>query len=145
MKKIILMIAMFLLAAILLKAQSQTEASIRIGMKTKPASPMIAAGVDFKINSIVISPEMIADVSNSEPVNFGLKAGYEYEVSESIKLRAGAGIFYQLYSMDAYDKNRNGFTGNYFFSAQYKKWFGQAEYMGCVRLSIGMRTPIFNN
>lgn len=127
-----------------ISAKAQVSASFGLGMKTIPASPVVAIGADIKLNSLVLTPEIIADVANTEPANFGVKAGYEYGVSETVKLRAGAGIFYQLYSTDAYDKERNTFTGNCFLSAQYKKIYGQAEYMGCLRLSIGIRTAIFN-
>lgn len=136
MKLITLLLTLPLFAS----AQS-IDASLRIGMNTKPSTLVIAPGFDFKAHGLALSPEMIIDVAQDQPANFGLKLSYEVPVS-IFKLRAGAGMFYQLYSLDKYDMDKNGYKANVFFSAQYDKWFGMIEYMNGVRLSIGVRTRI---
>lgn len=134
-------ILIFLLFPIVINAQS-IDASLRLGMKTNPASPIIAPGIDFKAYGFAISPELIIDVAQTEPANFGLKLSYEYNVMSNVYLRAGAGMFYQLYTTDKYDLYKNGYIPNYFFSTQWKKLTGTIEYMDCIRLSIGVREKI---
>lgn len=118
------------------------DASLRIGLKTNPASPIAAASLDFKAHGFAISPELIVDIEQGEPANFGIKLSYERNILDNVSVRAGTGYFYQLYTTDKYDIDKNGYAPNYFFSAQWKKLTGTIEYMDCIRLSIGVREKI---
>lgn len=140
MKKLLTIIT----TVLFLSASAQIDAHIRVGMKTKPASPVLATGIDFKAHGFGITPELIIDVAQDQPANFGMKVFYEKYISEKVSIRGGGGYFYQLYTTDKYDAYKNGFTGNAFVAAQYDKWFGMAEYMGSMRLYIGVRSTIFN-
>jgi hypothetical protein len=138
---------LFILLMFPLFALSQSDgidASFRIGMNTKPLTAIVGAGIDFKAHGFAISPEMIVDVNDDQPANFGLKISYGHKVMENVSLRAGVGYFYQLYTMDKYDSYKNGYRWNYFFSAQWERLFGMAEYMNGLRLSVGVKIKILN-
>lgn len=124
---------------ITLTANSQLEAGIRAGYSFKTVDAFVAPSIGYAFNGFRITGEIMTNVKQDAPVNFGMQASYQYRFIE-----VGFGEWYMLYSLDAYDKNRNkGWVESAFIAAHYKTAFIKVEYLNEVKASVGVRMNIF--
>jgi len=118
-------------------AHAQISVQMRTGYSFKSVDAFVAPALNYTFNNITIGGEMMVNTKDNAPVNVGLKGSYQLGPIE-----AGAGAYYQLYSLDAYDKDRNGFAPSVFVAAHYKVFFVEAEYLKEAKLSIGLRANL---
>jgi hypothetical protein len=116
---------------------AQTSFSMRIGYSTETKDALIAPALNYTFKAITVGAEMMVNTRDDAPVNFGLKASYQYSFVE-----IGGGYYYQLYSTDAYDKDKNGFATSVFAAAHWKVFFIEAEYLKEPKFSFGLRTNL---
>jgi hypothetical protein len=128
--------AIFLL--LIITAHAQFSASMRLGWASKSKQPFVAPALHFKMqNNVSIGAEMIVNTGDDQPVDLGLRFSYQYKFIE-----AGAAPYYELYSTDAYDANRNSFETAWFVAVHHKIWFVQYEYLHGNRYSFGLRANL---
>lgn len=134
MKKIALAFTML----ITLRAQSQMSASMRAGYSFKTTDVFLTPGLNYTIaNTVTLGGEMMVNLKQAAPVNFGFKASYQYKFIE-----VGSGIWAMVYSTDGVNNkgaNDNKFAGSVFVAAHLNKFFIQYEYLDQSKISIGVR------
>jgi hypothetical protein len=124
-------------------ANGDISFQIRSGYNTYYEQGVISPAINFEAHGFSLSTEMIVNVGQVSPVLFGLKGSYELVIGENWSVQAGAGRYFELYSTDAYDKSRNGWSNLYFGSVHWDKWFVEYDYVkkGSI-LSIGVRETL---
>jgi hypothetical protein len=111
---------------------------MRAGYSFKTQDALIAPAFSFTLfNAVTAGPELMVNTKRDQPVNFGVKAGYQYKF-----LEAGVGGWYQLYSTDSYDSYKNGFAPSVYAAAHWKLFFVQWEYLNEHKVSIGIREQL---
>jgi hypothetical protein len=126
-----------LLSILITTAHAQVSVSMRTGYSFKTVDAFVAPALNYTFNNITLGGEMMVNVKDDAPVNVGLKGSYQFGI-----LEAGAAAYYQVYSMDDYDKSRNGFAPGVFIAAHYKVFFVQYDYLKESKLSIGLKANL---
>lgn len=119
---------------------AQISGSMRSGYAFKSKDLFISGSMYLSAHNISLIPELIISNKDDKPAYFGLKASYQYKFIEM-----GAGHYFALLSVDAYDKDKvNGWHTSLFTAIHYKSWFIQYEYLRGNRLSIGVKEKLWN-
>ena len=134
-------ITIFLIITLLLLAMcgnSQVSGQMRIGYAFDTGEPIIAPAVSLEAYGLALSSEMIIYTRDDMPVSFGSKLSYQYKF-----IQAGAGYYYNIYSLDKGFKSYDGRAGMLFVSAHYDRFFLEYDYKNQSVLSFGMKETIF--
>lgn len=121
----------------------EISAIFRAGYNVSWQKPVFGAGIEFEAHGLALIPEMIVYSSKEKPVLFGLKLSYERNINDTWSVQVGAGRYFELYSTDAYDKYKNGWSSLFFGTVHYDKWFAEYNYTtnGSI-ISIGVRESL---
>lgn len=142
MKKLLTYTAIIFIS---MNAKAQFYGKMRIGMNATNPAPIISPAISFDAHGFSLSPELIIFAAQDQAKSMGMKLSYIYSISEAVKVEAGYGYFYDLYSTDSYDRDKNGFSNDYFAALHYKQWFGEFEYKAKqVVLSVGVKGLLSN-
>lgn len=119
-------------------ANAQPSFTMRTGYSFKTVDAFVAPGINFKFaDAVTVGTEMQVNTRDDAPVNLGAKLSYQHGPVE-----VGVGGYYQLYTLDAYDKSRNGFAPSAFAAAHWRVFFVQGGYLKQWELSIGIRANL---
>lgn len=135
MKTLILLLMPFI-------SYSQISIQMRAGCTATLSNPFLAIAPHLAAHNIALTPEMIINVRDNEPVDMGLKISYQYKFIE-----AGVGRYANLYSLDGvnnHGQQSNGWSNLYFVQLHWKKYFFEYDYMNGSKFGIGVRQTIAN-
>lgn len=136
MKALILILLACIYASCL---KAQVSVSMRAGYAFKSQDLFVAPALHLSAHNISLIPEFIVSNKDNKPAYFGVRGSYQYRFIE-----AGAGHYFGLFSVDAYDKDKNGWYTSLFVAGHYKIWFIQYEYLRGNRISLGIKEQISN-
>lgn len=138
--KRILVIVMILMCRHL---QAQVSFDMRAGYSVNTVDVVVAAGMQFSAHNLFLHPEMMVYTRDDAPVCFGLKIGYSHPFSGDWWIAGGYGRYFDLFSTNKGNTNRNGWSNMLFANVGWTKWFAEYDYRKGNVITIGVKEPIF--